>query len=299
VNDEPGAASLPPDPGAGDPSRRGRPRIRSPFARIVIEISAILLIVFLASGVYAEYGLAAFGVSAAVAGVSVTLLLWLFVDRRPVVQLGFGPPRSAGEFFRGAGAAAVLVTLASLPALIVHRHDLVLLPHGAAEALRDLLVYGVALLFVSVHEETVFRGYVFRNLLLRARPWAAVITGAALFAAFHAANPAFTAAGAVNIGMAGVLLSVLTLRRGSLTWAIGFHWLWNLHQGVILSLPVSGVEIAGFIGVPAGGPDWLTGGAFGAEGSLVTTVILAAAAVSAARGAPVAWSRPPEPESAP
>ena len=61
---------------------------------------------------------------------------------------------------------------------------------------------------------------------------------------------------------------------------IGFHISWNLTQGGLFSAPVSGQPGKGMIPGVLTGPDWMTGGAFGVEGSaLALTAVLAAGIV--------------------
>ncbi len=101
---------------------------------------------------------------------------------------------------------------------------------------------------------------------------------AAAFAALHAGNPHVTPLALVNIGLAGAVLGWLFWSGGGLAGAWTFHALWNWGLSA-LGLPVSGMALGmplvatGFDG--AGRP-LLSGGAFGPEGSLVSTAALAA-----------------------
>ena len=57
----------------------------------------------------------------------------------------------------------------------------------------------------------------------------------------------------------------------------GVHFAWNVVQGPILGVTVSGTGPAnGLLVTEATGPDWLSGGAFGAEASYVTVALLMA-----------------------
>jgi hypothetical protein len=101
---------------------------------------------------------------------------------------------------------------------------------------------------------------------------------AALFATLHAGNPHVTPLALVNIGLAGAVIGWLFWSGGGLAGAWAFHALWNWGLSA-LGLPVSGMALGtpfvptGFVG--AGRP-LLSGGAFGPEGSLVSTLVLAA-----------------------
>jgi hypothetical protein len=81
-----------------------------------------------------------------------------------------------------------------------------------------------------------------------------------------------------NLFLFALLTAFLFIRTGSLYASIGFHGMWNFVQGNILGIPVSGSpESARVLDYTATGATWLTGGDFGAESSLVATLVLLAA----------------------
>ena len=98
------------------------------------------------------------------------------------------------------------------------------------------------------------------------------------FAALHAGNPHVTPLALLNIGLAGAVLGWLFWSGGGIAGAWAFHAVWNWGLSAF-GLPVSGMALGtplvatGFVG--AGRP-LLSGGAFGPEGSLVSTLVLSA-----------------------
>jgi membrane protease YdiL (CAAX protease family) len=60
---------------------------------------------------------------------------------------------------------------------------------------------------------------------------------------------------------------------------IGIHAAWNFTQGGIFSVAVSGGKTTGLLEATLTGPEWLTGGAFGAEASVVAMVLCTALGV--------------------
>ncbi|WP_440223683.1 hypothetical protein ACQQ2N_00385 [Dokdonella sp. MW10] len=68
-----------------------------------------------------------------------------------------------------------------------------------------------------------------------------------------------------------VCLAAALTRRLWLCAAL--HLSWNFTQGAIFSIAVSGQTGEGWIRGSLSGPAWLTGGAFGAEGSVVAVVV--------------------------
>jgi hypothetical protein len=66
------------------------------------------------------------------------------------------------------------------------------------------------------------------------------------------------------------------VRTRSLWFSTGLHFGWNLLEGPLLGLQVSGHELGGLHLLDATGPDWLSGGSFGPEGGLPATCVTVA-----------------------
>jgi membrane protease YdiL (CAAX protease family) len=114
--------------------------------------------------------------------------------------------------------------------------------------------------------------------------WACAAINALLFSLLHVGNPGVTVIALINIFLFGVFASLLTLRRGSVWLVCAIHSLWNFSQGNLFGIPVSGLG-----GLPSpltaevaegGWQTLINGGAFGLEGGLAVTVVLAAACVT-------------------
>ena len=81
----------------------------------------------------------------------------------------------------------------------------------------------------------------------------------------------------VNVAGYGLMLGLLVVWRGNLLAAMGFHSVWNWLQGVVLGLDVSGLGFRNTLMTAdktVGSHSWLTGGTFGAEGSIISTGVL-------------------------
>lgn len=55
---------------------------------------------------------------------------------------------------------------------------------------------------------------------------------------------------------------------------------WNFMQGNVYGFAVSGLDVHSVLLIAGRGPVWLSGGAFGAEGSVVASVVLSAASLA-------------------
>jgi membrane protease YdiL (CAAX protease family) len=145
-----------------------------------------------------------------------------------------------------------------------------------------LVVLGIipASIMAGVLEETLIRGIVFRILEKSLGSWIALGISAVIFGALHLLNPGATLLNAAAISIeAGVLLAAAFMLTRRLWLCIGIHIAWNFTQGGIFSVAVSGGESKGLLRSRMVGPDWLTGGAFGAEASVVALGVCLAAGI--------------------
>lgn len=152
----------------------------------------------------------------------------------------------------------------------------------------------------SVFEELLFRGVLFGSVEAWMGSWAALGVSSLVFGLTHLMNPQGTIQGALYIAVeAGILLAAAYMLTRRLWLSIGFHMAWNYTQSAIFSGIVSGNEAQqGLIRSTINGPDWLTGGSFGVESSvlallLCTTTGVVMLVMAARRGkiVPPVWKR--------
>ena len=127
-------------------------------------------------------------------------------------------------------------------------------------------------------EELMFRGYMIPALNKRYKVAFSVIVSSILFSAFHSLNPGFTPLASVNLVLIAVLFALVYLYTGDIWMTSAMHTAWNLTQGNIYGLQVSGNEAhAALIHTSYSGNanSIITGGAFGPEGGLAVTAITA------------------------
>ena len=129
-------------------------------------------------------------------------------------------------------------------------------------------------LITAVGEEMIFRGVLFRWIDERFGFWWAMAVSGLVFGLVHLTNDNATLWAGIAIALeAGLLLGAAYKWSGTLWFPIGIHWAWNFTQGNIFGFAVSGNEHGTSLIQPiVNGPDWLTGGTFGAEASVIATV---------------------------
>ncbi|HEY4143868.1 type II CAAX endopeptidase family protein [Pinirhizobacter sp.] len=131
----------------------------------------------------------------------------------------------------------------------------------------QIVMLGIA---PGITEEIVCRGVLFRIVEEGLGTWAALVISALVFGAAHLGNPNATLWSALAIAIeAGLLFGMLYNVTRSLWLCMGLHAAWNIMQGTVYGISVSGIAQKGWIAPRISGPDWLTGGSFGAEASVV------------------------------
>jgi membrane protease YdiL (CAAX protease family) len=156
-----------------------------------------------------------------------------------------------------------------------------------------LLVFGVS----AVVQEIVFRSLLLGGLRrLTGSAGLALVVSAALFGLVHLVLSAdATTISVLSNTMGGLMYGVAFLRSGRIWLPVGVHLAWNLVQGTVLGFVVSGNGdySDALMHVMTWGPTWLSGGAYGPEGSVFSLVgraavigLLVIPAVAGRAGAP-------------
>ena len=125
-------------------------------------------------------------------------------------------------------------------------------------------------------EEVATRGWLLTRIAARTNLPLAIVISSSLFGILHMGNAGVTFLSVLNIILDGVLAALLFIYTDSIWLVVAQHGTWNYVQGNLLGFQVSGTgaDASIFSFTMGDGPDWLTGGAFGAEGSIITTLVL-------------------------
>ena len=200
------------------------------------------------------------------------------IERRPFGEFGL-PARGA---FRRNFWVGTLWGIASLSLLM-----LVLRLAGAFEfgslALRGTSIlkfavyYAVFFLLTGFFEEFLFRGYSQWVLSKGMHFWPTAALLSVAFGLVHGGNPGEAKTGLVAAALIGFFFCLTLRRTGDLWWAIGFHMSWDWGESYLYSVPDSGGMMPGhLLNSSFHGPEWLTGGSVGPEGSLLVFVVIVA-----------------------
>ena len=149
----------------------------------------------------------------------------------------------------------------------------------AATLLISFLVFAAAAAF----EEALFRGYILQTFIRSDLTFFGVVLTSLLFASIHNSNPSANLISWVNTFLAGIWLGIAYLKTRDLWFPTALHLAWNWAQGSIF-----GIEVSGLTDISKNpilremdlGPAWLTGGSYGMEGGVATTIALVVSTVA-------------------
>lgn len=205
------------------------------------------------------------------------VLAWvLFVERRPLRTIGLTPNAGAMSFARGLaiGVATIGAVVAAIWAAGGYQAD------GLARAFfepRDLIGIGILFLCFAVQasvEEIIFRGWLMSALARKFNVALAVLLTCAVFTLLHYGR------GQELLVTAGVFLfsafaCLWALKARNIWGVMGWHMGWNWLLATGFELPVTGFDAgvsALLVKLVPQGPDILTGGPQGPEGSVMCLI---------------------------
>jgi uncharacterized protein len=193
----------------------------------------------------------------------------------------YGLPRrqAFGKAFWAGGAwglATLTILMVALRGMQAFYFGAVVL-HGP-RALKFALFWGLFFVLVAIAEEFPSRGYMQYTLAGGIGFWPAAMLLSLRFGWLHAGNAGETRMGLLGVVAIALFFCFTLYRTGNLWFAVGFHAFWDWGQTYLYSVPDSGTVEVGHLMHPSfQGPDWLTGGSVGPEGSVLCLAVIAAA----------------------
>jgi uncharacterized protein len=204
-----------------------------------------------------------------------TALHWLATRNGSIRSTNALPwrPTVAREWQTGAAFGWAMLLLILLPMVVAG--DLHPQFWSSVEAWGQAILSLAVLLLGALATEIAWRGFLFRRLLETTGPVTATIALSLLYAFVMTSPRSGTPFSFFVAFAAGLLFSVAYLRTHGLWlgWGIRFGWLASM--GVLFGLPLAGsADFASVVATDSSGRLWLTGGAYGPEGSVFTGLVL-------------------------
>lgn len=137
----------------------------------------------------------------------------------------------------------------------------------------------VGYLVQGMSEEVLCRGYLAVSLANKTKVSVAVGVSSVVFAMLHLGNAGIAPLAFINLALFGVFMGVYMFRTDDLWGACAIHSSWNFIQGNVLGVSVSGGMVSETVFGTAfvEGRELISGGSFGIEGGICTTIVLLAA----------------------
>ena len=199
------------------------------------------------------------------------LLFWLFY-KRPFRHLGLYRKHWERQLALGAlfGAVSVLLLIALLCITgTIRLTDFNLAGFADATFWSGLFLF----LFIAFFEELLCRGYMMTVLKTTRSKWVIVLVPAVIFSLLHISDGNATLLTLVNVALVALLFTYMFIKTGKLWLCIGFHFAWNFLESRIIQ-DYNSVSQTPLVHATFTGPNWMTGGAFGLEGSIICTLVI-------------------------
>ncbi|MCL4933764.1 CPBP family intramembrane glutamic endopeptidase [Streptococcus suis] len=212
----------------------------------------------------------------AFAFISLAIILWArFVEKSPWLGLGIRKKGALKDFLLGWGIGAAMLTTCVLlmwgfGAIQVTSFQF------SANLVGEFLILVLAWSIQGTTEELLTRGWMFSSLAAKYNIPVGILISSLFFSFLHLGNDGLSLIPLLDLTLFAILACLVMLKTGNIWVISGIHAAWNCFQGNVFAFPVSGTQAGqAFIAVETSGPDWLSGGAFGVEGSIISLLIQA------------------------
>jgi membrane protease YdiL (CAAX protease family) len=198
------------------------------------------------------------------------------VQKRPLSSFGFSLTRVNAAKDYGTGFLIGILMIAAVILLEVMFGFIHFTGVNGASVLPLVLLFLLGFLIQGMAEEIEFRGFFMISIARRYPVWLAVITNPMFFGILHMFNKGATVFSTANTIMVGILFSIIMLKRDSIWMAGAMHSAWNFGQSNLFAQRVSGSSLTPslFEMTTPTGIDMISGGDYGVEAGVFTTVIL-------------------------
>ncbi len=219
------------------------------------------------------------------------VLAWVkFVERRPFATIGLTRPGATGLFLRGVAIGCATILFVVFASWMAGGYEAVSYVKGlrSPAALLNIVILLACFAVQASVEELVFRGWQLSVIARKFNVALAVILTSVVFCLLHF-SPGQPWLVTLNLVLFAAFACAWTLRAGNIWGVMGWHTGWNWLLATGFELPVTGLVTdtpALLVQLSPVGPDYLTGGAQGPEGSIFCTLFFVASIAA------MLWRRP-------
>lgn len=206
------------------------------------------------------------------------ILAYIFAKKilkRSNLSLGLVDDKKISNYGKGILLGFGLLTLIVLILKLTGLAEISKNPSGFDTKL--FLLFIPAWLIQGFEEEFLLRAILMNQMAAKGKISLAMIANSLIFSIFHLGNAGFSLMAFINIFLMGLVFSLIFYISDSLYVVGAAHSFWNMTMANIYGITVSGNKSVGatYFTTSLKGPDLISGGGFGVEGSIVTTIVLA------------------------
>ncbi|HCQ5576510.1 TPA: CPBP family intramembrane metalloprotease [Clostridioides difficile] len=201
----------------------------------------------------------------------IPIIVWRFIMKNPISEMGLRSYRiKKKEGYVGMLLGIFNCTVIFIITITIGGgHVTSWVPKISPLTVSWILVF----ILVAFAEEILNRGF-FMAVLRRCKNiYFIMIVPSVIFGLIHIWNPDVTFLSVINIIIIGILFSYMFIKSSNIWMCIGYHFTWNVFQGIIYGMPVSGLQVPGIITTQITHGNLLNGGMFGIEGGILTTFV--------------------------
>lgn len=199
-------------------------------------------------------------------------LLMVKISKLKIENLGIRKEKLLKSISLGSISGFLLLSLVALTILILGGITIEKNSFSLTTALVGGLVFFI---LQGTWEELIYRSYLMPLFSKKYGDILSIILTSIVFTLGHALNPNIQLLPIVNLFIASIVFSLIYYRSGNLFFVGLAHGIWNFSQGYIWGSEVSGNIISAslFKSLPVYGKDIISGGNFGFEGGIITTIV--------------------------
>lgn len=254
-----------------------------PNIYIIILFTAILSFIAPIVGIGIVYGIAAlvgfqftpeneiFANLFSFIGPVIFVIIWTkYIEKRKISTLGL---RKKGFRQLFTGVLLGIVTFSIIVAILAILGNVSLTKNFDFSNISMILLLLLGFIIQASSEELVARGWQFTAMGARFGLLPAILFSSIIFSAIHLANGGITVLAFINLLLYAFTMCLYVVKTKNLWGAMGFHIIWNFAQGNIFGFAVSGQDANySLLKFKTNGADYLTGGIYGPEASIVATL---------------------------
>ncbi len=195
------------------------------------------------------------------------------VEKRRLSDIGLQKKDSLKLFIKGFFVGAILLSIGVALVVALGGYEITISDNISSSLLPTIIIL-MGFLIQGSTEEILIRGWMLSLLNSKYNLSFAVLISSIFFTFLHGLNNGITILSLINLFLFSIFAISYLLNEKSLWGICGFHVAWNWTQGCLFGVKVSGISLPGsFLVTTPKGSDFISGGRFGLEGSIVCSLI--------------------------